>query len=195
MSDENLVEAKAILIGEVAVGKTSLINVSIGMKFNSSQKTTISSNFVKKKIEINSQKYIIYLWDTAGQEKLKAMTKLFFKGADIVIFVYDITSKKSFENLKDWIKEVEDNLDNQHVCGIAGNKKDLFLQEEVNEELGRKYANSLGMKFKLTSAKDDPKSFNDLLEELIKEAKPFLIPKNKISLKDGKNKDKNGCNC
>ena len=195
MSDENLMEAKAILIGEVAVGKTSLINISIGMKFNSSEKTTISSNFVKKKIEINSQKYIIYLWDTAGQEKLKAMTKLFFKGADIVIFVYDITSKKSFESLKDWIKEVEDNLDNQHVCGIAGNKKDLFLQEEVNEELGRKYANSLGMKFKLTSAKDDPKSFNDLLEELIKDAKPFLIPKNKISLEDDKKKDKNGCNC
>ena len=189
------IEVKAILIGDVAVGKTSLINVSIGEVFNPKEKTTISSNFVKKNFEINSQQYQINLWDTAGQEKLKSLTKLFFKGADIVIFVYDITCKTSFESLKIWVKEVEETLDNKHVCGIAGNKKDLFLEEQVSEKIGKDFANSKEMKFKLTSAKDDPKSFNDLLEELLKEAIPFLIPKNKISLNDDNKKNKKKCNC
>ena len=146
---ENCIEAKGILVGEVGVGKTNLINVSIGKQFESTTKTTISSNFVKKYFEIDNEKYIINLWDTAGQEKLKSMTKLFFKGSDIVIYVYDITSENSFESLKQWVKETENLLENQHICGIVGNKKDLYLEEKVDENKAKEFADSKGMKFKL----------------------------------------------
>ena len=195
---ENCIEAKGILVGEVGVGKTNLINVSIGKQFESTTKTTISSNFVKKYFEIDNEKYIINLWDTAGQEKLKSMTKLFFKGSDIVIYVYDITSENSFESLKQWVKETENLLENQHICGIVGNKKDLYLEEKVDEKKAKEFADSKGMKFKLVSAKDDPRSFIDFLEELLKECRSFISGREKnifIKEKDGKKEKKNDCKC
>ena len=193
--NENIISVKAILIGDPFVGKTSLINVSVGMDFNPSERATISSTFVQKRIIIDNQKYCINLWDTAGQEKLKSLTKLFFKGSKIVIFVYDITEKKTFINLKKWVEEVENTLDrNTYISGIAGNKQDLYSEEQVNEEDVKEYANSKGMKFCLVSAKEDPKSFNDFIEELVKDGKNLYEDKTKIQLKNEKKK-KDKCNC
>ena len=194
--NENIISVKAILIGDPFVGKTSLINVSVGMDFNPSERATISSTFVQKKITLNSQEYCINLWDTAGQEKLKALTKLFFKGSHIVIFVYDITDKKSFLGLQKWVVEVENILENKYVCGIVGNKQDLYSQEEVKEEEAKEFADSKGMKLKLVSAKDNPKGFNDFLEELVRDGKNRNIYeiKRKISLQKQKKK-KSKCNC
>ena len=194
--EENSIEVKAILLGDVFVGKTSLINVSVGMDFNPSERATISSTFVQKIITLNSQEYCINLWDTAGQEKLKALTKLFFKGSHIVIFVYDITDKKSFLGLQKWVVEVENILENKYVCGIVGNKQDLYSQEEVKEEEAKEFADSKGMKLKLVSAKDNPKGFNDFLEELVRDGKNRNIYeiKRKISLQKQKKK-KSKCNC
>ena len=193
--EENKQEIKAILLGDVSVGKTSLINASIGREFNPGEGATIASTFVQKRIKIDSQEYCIKLWDTAGQERLKSLTKIFFKGAKIVIFVYDITEKRSFIGLKSWVEDVENSLDkNTYICGIVGNKQDLYSQEEVNEEDAIEYANSKGMKFRLVSAKEDPKSFNDFLEELANDGKNLFENKEKITLKIEKKK-KNKCNC
>ena len=84
-------------------------------------------------------------------------------------------------------------IDNEYICGIVGNKQDLFSQEEVNEKVAKEYANSKGMKFKLVSAKENPKSFNNFLEELVNDGKFFLESRKKISLKI--KKKKNGCKC
>ena len=192
--EEDTISIKAILIGDVFVGKTSLINVSIGLDFNPTEKATISSTYVEKKITIDSQKYCINLWDTAGQETLKSLTKLFFKGSQIVIFVYDITDKKSFVGLKQWVEEVEKIIENKYVCGIVGNKKDLYSKEQVNEDEAIEYAKSKGMKFKLVSAKDNPKLFNDFLEELVKDGKNIFERRKSMSLKTVKKK-KDKCNC
>ena len=184
-----------ILLGESGVGKTSLINITLGGEFNDQITSTISSYYVKKDYIINSQKYHINLWDTAGEEKYKYLTKLFYKGSDIVVFVYDITSKKSFENLNNWINEVRDTIDNKYICGIVGNKKDLFVSEVVKEDEGKEFAKNHNMKFKLVSAKDGPKSFTDFLEELINDSLENLKEKRKeVSLKNDKNK-RNGCRC
>ena len=192
--DENYIPVKAILIGDVFVGKTSLINVSIGMQFNPKEKATISSTFVQKKMTIDSKEYRINLWDTAGQERLKSLAKLFFKGSEVVIFVYDITDKNSFIGLKKWVEEVENILENKYVCGIVGNKQDLYSQEQVKEDEVMEYAESKGMKFKLVSAKDNPKGFNDFLEELVKDGINIFEKKRKISLVKKKKKKLN-CNC
>ena len=194
--DDNIIEIKAILLGEISVGKTSLINVSIGMKFNQSERTTFAANFVQKIIKIGSQEYCVDLWDTAGQEKLKSLTKLFYKGSQIIIFVYDVTQYKSFERLQNWVEEIENNLDNKYICGIVGNKKDLFTHEEVNEKEARNYAKSKGMKFKLVSAKNDPKSFSDFLEELIKDGKDIFVRRRRITLvKQEKKNNNSDCKC
>ena len=195
-AENNCLEAKAILIGEAGVGKTNLIKVSVGKKFENISRTTSSSNYVRKNYEIDGIKYIVNLWDTAGQERLKSMTKLFFKGSDIVIYVYDITSEQSFISLKNWIDETSNLLENKYVAGIVGNKIDLFLEEKVKENYARNYAESKGMKFQLVSAKTDPKSFIIFLEELLKDSRQNLAEKaTNISLKN-KDKTKNKkCKC
>ena len=195
-NDKDRFIGKAILLGESGVGKTSLINIVGGGKFNENEVPSISSNFIKKYIEIDSKKYLINIWDTAGQEKYRHLAKIFFHGSDIVILVYDITSKESLNNLEYWYKETKDHINNKFVYGIVGNKKDLYLKEEVTENEGRKFAESKGMKFALVSAKNDPKSFNDFLLSLVEDCKEIIENKiDNISLKNKKAKKKKDCKC
>ena len=184
MKIDNYKEIKAILIGETGVGKTNLINTSLGMPFDSKEKTTVTSNFVQLKFKIDNNKFKIDLWDTAGQEKFRGTTKLFFKSSRIVIFVYDITNKRSFEELDNyWIKEVEEHLGDKAVYGIVGNKKDLDKEKEISEETVKQFADSKKMAFKLVSAKEDPKLFRDFLGELLKKKILLYEEKEKQTLK------------
>ena len=162
-------EIKAILLGNVGVGKTNLINVSVGLPFNKNEKSTISNTFVTKVIKIDKKEYNLDLWDTAGQEKYYNITKIFFKGSQIIIFVYDITAQESFEGLNKWIEMTHNIVDGSYVCGIVGNKNDLYLKAKVDEAKARNFAENKGYKFKLVSALNDPKGFQDFLEELAKE--------------------------
>ena len=169
MSEEDI-GIKVILLGESSVGKTSLIKVSIGKKFNASELTTYSANYSIKKFNYNGKEYNFNLWDTIGQEKYRAFTKMFFKDTKIVILVYDITAEKSFNELNYWYNQIVNELGTEgYSLAVVGNKKDLFKQEKVKEPQGKNFAESKNAKFKLTSAKDDPLSFNTLLEQMFKE--------------------------
>ena len=185
-SNKEKIEIKAILLGNSGVGKTNLIknykyvvisakskaiNTSIGLKFEDCYSSTTIGSFVKKLIQIKDKKYSLNLWDTAGQETYKSLTKIFLRKSEIIVFVfvYDITNLKSFKDLEFWIHMCKEMIDNKYVCSIVGNKLDLFTNEEVNENEARKYAESKKMKFKLVSAKDNPKNFNNFLVELLYE--------------------------
>ena len=169
MSEEDI-GIKVILLGESSVGKTSLIKVSIGKKFNASELTTYSANYSIKKFNYNGKEYNFNLWDTIGQEKYRTLTKMFFKDTKIVILVYDITVEKSFNELDYWYNQIVNELGTEgYSLAVVGNKKDLFKQEKVKEPQGKNFAESKNAKFKLTSAKDDPLSFNSLLEQMFKE--------------------------
>ena len=93
LDDNGNIKIKVILVGDAGVGKTSLIKVTIGKEFNEEEKSTIYSTFSIKTIQINKKKYNLYIWDTMGQEKLKSLTKIFFKNSKIVVLVYDITKR------------------------------------------------------------------------------------------------------
>lgn len=102
-------DIKVILVGEVATGKTSLINTSIGLEFKDKLESTQSSSIMQKKIIINDQTYTINLWDTIGQEQYRSLTKIFYKDAAAAILVYDITRKDSFLELKNyWYDQVKE---------------------------------------------------------------------------------------
>ena len=118
-------------------------------------------------MEIDGIKFIVKLWDTIGQEKLRSMAKIFYKGAKIVIFVYDITTKKTFEELEYWVNEVKNSLGDEPICAIVGNKSDLIEEEEVDENTAREYAFNKELKFKIVSAKTNPKDFQLFLDELL----------------------------
>ena len=163
-------QLKVILLGDSGVGKTSLIRVATGENFNKiNTMSTIASYFVQKTIQFEGKEYILNLWDTAGQETYLGVTKLFFKGSEIVIFVYDITSLKSYESLENWINMAEEIIENSHICAIVGNKNDLYLNAEVKEEQLKNLATSKNYLFKVVSAKTNPKDFTDFLFELFKE--------------------------
>ena len=187
---------KVILLGESSVGKTSLIKVAIGKKFNSSELTTYSANYSIKKFNYNGKEYTFNLWDTIGQEKYRALTKMFFKDSKIIILVYDITSEKSFKELEYWYSQVVNELGKEgYYLAIVGNKNDLYNQEKINKDQGKKFAQSKNGKFKLTSAKDDPLSFNSLLEQMFKEFidnnKDYLNNRKKTAITNkGKKKGK-----
>ena len=188
MADDDLNEIKIILIGEPGTGKTCLINVATGNQFNENSESTLLSTYVTKKMVINDKEYALNLWDTAGQEKYRAMTKIFTKNSKIVIFVYAINNKNTFEEMKSyWIKTIKETLGDDPILGIAGNKSDLYLEEAVPEEEAREFANKLRIKFKLVSAKNDPNSFVNFLQELVEE---FLQTKG-LSGKTGVNLNKN----
>ena len=172
MSEDNdeLDEIKVILVGESGTGKTSLINVAIGEKFDPNSQSTLLSTFVPKKYERNGKNYTLNIWDTAGQEKFRAMTKIFTKNSKIVIFVYAINNRESFEIMKTyWVKSIKESLGDEPIIGIVGNKSDLFLEEKVKEEEGKEFANHLNVNFKLVTAKEDPVGFVDFMGELLDE--------------------------
>lgn len=167
--EEEKENIKIILIGNEGVGKTNLINVASGREFNENEKSSLTASYLKKEVMINGENYILSLWDTIGQEKLRTLSKLFFKNSKIVIYVYDITNKDTFNGLESWDADVKEMLGNDIIKGLVGNKQDLFLKEEVSEDEANKYAKTLNAKFRLTSAKKDPGGFSNFLEDLLKD--------------------------
>ena len=179
--EDEIVEIKAILLGESGVGKTNLANAAVDLRFDQNSKSTVNALYVQKKMNILGKDYELRLWDTAGQEQYRALTKLFYKDSKVVIFVYDITNKKSFTDLKYWINEIKETLGDEPILGIVGNKYDLNEFQQVDENIAKKFAEKNGMKFKLVSTKNEPKSFKIFLRMLMKE---YIKKTNKIDEKN-----------
>ena len=180
--DDGNYKLKIILIGEAGVGKTNLINIVQNKEFCSNELSTPNCSFFMQPMTIDNINFNVYIWDTIGQEKLKAQTKIFFKNSKIVILVYDITVKETFTKLDEWYNQVKDSLGTDNiVLGVLGNKKDLFINEEISEEEAQAYAEKIGAKWALTSAKTERPSFITYLEDLIK------LYIQKTNIKKGKN--------
>ena len=192
-------DIKVILIGEMATGKTSLINTCIGLEFKHKIKSTQSSSIMQKKVTIDDKTYIIDLWDTIGQEIFRSLTKIFMKDAKIVIFVYDITRLDTFNQIVEfWYDNAKEVLGDEPVMGIVGNKEDLYLESKVGDDIVQEFIKDKDIPFQLTSAKV-PKNFNDFLELLIRKyiKKYGKIQNDNISIKlrkdNKKNKKKRWC--
>ena len=200
MSDDRNNTIKVILVGDTGTGKTNLITVAAGFQFNTNTLTTTSCSFIQKIVVKNKIEYKINLWDTIGQEKYRSLTKIFLKDSKIVIFVYDITNKVSFNSLQFWKKIIDEVLGPTPVFGVVGNKSDLYLKEDVKEQEAKEFAKLNGAKFKLCTAKNDPLSFIKFLEELCIETLKGNFSGGdsrncsiKIDKKDVKHKKECGC--
>ena len=118
-------------------------------------------------------------------EKFRTLNKLFYKDSQIVIIVYDITRKESFEELNFWANEIKKELGEDLILGVAGNKIDLVDLEQVEESIARDYAININADFKLVSAKENPRIFISFLEELL--IKYIDKNNNNITNRKGKN--------
>ena len=134
-------ELKVILIGNAGVGKTSLMNGANGITFiEGTQISTLVCSYVKVFLTISGKEYCINLWDTVGQERFRSLTNAFLNGANIIIFVFDITNEKSFTDLDFWFKYIEDELGPDIAKGIIANKQDLIEEQKVEDEIIENYA-------------------------------------------------------
>ena len=161
------IPCKVILVGESGVGKTAIISRYIKNWYNDNQPSTLSPLSLKKNIIIDGYNIDLEIWDTAGQEQYRSIASLFYKDALICILVYDITQRKSFENIQSyWHFSVTENGLKGIIIGVAGNKNDLYEKEEVSEKEAKEYSDYINASFKLVSAKNNT-SINELFEQLV----------------------------
>ena len=190
MSQEEEGSYKVVLLGESGVGKTSIINQFINEEFLEDQESTTGATFSSKEVETKSGQIIKFVvWDTAGQEKFRSLTKMFYKNAIAAILVYDITRKESFEELKKyWAEQIKETSSKNIIICIAANKYDLLEFEEVEEGEGRKLAKDLNAIFKTTSAKNQT-GINDLFYAI---ANKIVDPSYDVNKDDDDDKDNKG---
>ena len=161
-------EIKVIFLGSVGVGKTSLIARYKTHKFIENITSTFGPNFMTINKIIKNKKYVLNLWDTAGQEKYHSLTQTFTKNAKVIVLVYSITDKKSFSDLDSWLKSVKDeNGEQGYTLGIAANKSDLYDQSQVDDEEGKNYSKKINAIWKSTSALEEDQGIEELMNELL----------------------------
>lgn len=170
------------------VGKTSIINDFITGEFNKNITSTIGSTFCHKSMNFPEQNILLRydVWDTTGQERYRAMTKILYRDAVAIILVYSITTKTSFEELENyWYPEIAQECSKDVILTVAANKCDLYDEEEVNDELGEALAKKINCYFTRTSAKTKngiEKIFQHIGEEYIKlQKQKSHTKKNKIT--------------
>ena len=149
---------KVVLLGDSGVGKTCIISRYISGAFDQNSPSTNGASYASKIINFEQLNKSISLdiWDTAGQEKYKSLTKFFYKDAAVAILVYDVTQKESFENMKGyWFQQLQEFGSKDLILGVAGNKCDMYEKEEVNENDAKQFAESIGAFFQITSAKNN----------------------------------------
>ena len=175
MEDDKII--KIILLGESGVGKTNLIQVALDQPFQKEKISTLISSYYESEIIIQNKKYVYTLWDTAGQEVYRSLNKSFIKDSKIVILVFAINNRKSFEEIDYWINSVKESLEeNKYIMALVANKSDLFDEQEIPDEEIMKKGKELNIKTKITSAAEDSVGFKMFLEELLKDLVKSGIP-------------------
>ena len=190
-----------LLLGDLAVGKTSLIARYTNGVFNETYISTVGiENLLKQEI-INNENVLVKIWDTAGQERFRAITPSILRNAEGVIIVFDVTSKDSFENIKEWINTLKINVgDNANSIPviIVGNKIDKEDEREIEKNDALKFAEDNKYKYFETSAKtgegvDD--AFRDMAKQILIYQYQFKEERETIKINKDKKDDKNKKGC
>ena len=183
MSDKDKIEYKVILLGNSAVGKTSLFKKIITGEFSEKNISTIGMDRRTMQLEVDindngktsTKSFEISLVDTAGQERFRAITKTYFNGADCILLIYDVTNQESFLNVKSWIESIHESIgnheDSKYVIVLIGNKIDLIGVDGKERCVEEDEAKRKCEEFKLEwGGECSAKTFTDIqLKDLIKE--------------------------
>ena len=168
MSDEVIL--KFLILGDITVGKTTLLLKYIDNFTPEIYISTLGVDYKTKNLVYNGTKVTLQIWDTAGQERYRVITKSFIKGTDGIIFMYDITQKESFINVKKWIEETEGENPGDVKKIIVGNKIDKEEDRQVTDEMKEKLNKEVDIDLIEVSAKkgiDVDKVFDILVEKIL----------------------------
>ena len=158
---------KVLLLGDTDVGKSSLILRYTEETFNSKLVNSIGVDFKMKKKEIDGKIIKVQIWDTAGHERFRSITYSYYRGANAIIIVFDITDKKSFLSITEWLKQIEKHAKENVFKFLVGNKSDLAEERKVTYEEAKEYAEEHDLPYIETSAKEGI-NINELFESSIK---------------------------
>ena len=189
---------KVLLLGDSTVGKTCFLLRYCDKTFQEAHLSTIGLDYRLKNMTLASGKKIkLQIWDTAGQDRFRAITKNYYKGANGIIIIYDVTNPQTYENVKIWITQIREEANPNVIIYLAGNKIDVDEEEKlVKTEDGQKIANEFNLPFFETSAKEginDNEAFESLVEKIDEVYSKLETPKKEVKknmLYNGKNKKK-----
>lgn len=190
---------KILLLGDSSVGKTCFLTQFAEGTFKENHLATIGLDFRLKEITLpDGTSVLLKIWDTAGQEKFRTITKNYFKGADGIILLYDITKKETFEGITLWLDDIRDNGSEKVRILLVGNKADLVNNREVTFDEGHQLAKEQSLPFFESSAKNNiniQETINDLANQIIKvKSKQGPTEATTTQLNNiSNNKNKKGC--
>jgi len=144
---------KYIIIGDTGVGKSCLLLQFTDKRFQPVHDLTIGVEFGARMVTIDNRQIKLQIWDTAGQESFRSITRSYYRGAAGALLVYDITRRETFNHLTRWLEEARQNANSSMVIMLVGNKGDLDHKRQVTKEEGEKFAKENGLIFLETSAK------------------------------------------
>ena len=167
---------KLIFLGDQGVGKSCILNRFLNDTFTEEYQATIGLDFQSKNIQIENQDIHLLLYDTAGQEKFRSLIPMYTRDANIILLVYDISNRDSFNHLSDWIKDLTNINFNEVIFAIVGNKSDLTGSRAITSEEGKKFADERNFIFQEISAKTGS-GFSDLFyKNLFEKIRINFIP-------------------
>ena len=198
-------KCQLLIIGDSTVGKTSILSRFVNGTFNANYLATVGLDNFTKDETIDDKNVHIKIWDTAGQERFKALTKGFFRNAEGIMIVYDVTNQETFDSLKNWIQSIKDNMGNDFMervpIVIIGNKIDSD-EREVKTEDAESFCKQQNYPYFETSAKTG-ENIDSTVRFLVKK----VIESNsdnkngggnnniKINAEEHKKNEKSGCGC
>lgn len=144
---------KFIIIGNSMVGKSNILSTFADNRFMQNHDMTIGVEFATKLMAVNGLKYKLQIWDTAGQETFRAITRSYYRGTVGCLIVYDITRRDSFESVQSWLDDLRKVCDPNIVIVLVGNKIDIETKRQITTDEGRELAEKNNLLFFETSAK------------------------------------------
>jgi Ras-related protein Rab-1A len=185
---------KLVIIGDSGVGKSSLLLRFADDQYSDSFISTIGVDFRFRTVTIENKVVKLQIWDTAGQERFHTITSAYYRGADGIIIVYDVTSPESFDHVEEWLTEVDRYANKNTSKLLIGNKADL--EKRVDYETALRFSEALGIPFLETSAKTSTNveaAFLTMAKELLKNRDAQARPDPTIDICKFKSKPKKCC--
>ena len=180
---------KILILGDTQVGKSCFLTRYADNSFQDEYLSTIGMDYKIKNYQAEDGSTIkLYIWDTAGQDRFRSITRNYYKGADGIILIYDITNEESFNNVKHWINSIKEEAPDKVVIILVGNKVDDEENRKIKKENGEKISQEFKLPFFECSAKADI-NVNSAFEALIKKLIE-INPKDKSGDKLKKDKQK-----
>ncbi|EGG17685.1 Rab GTPase [Cavenderia fasciculata] len=169
------IECKIVLLGSTDVGKTAIsVRYAEGI-FPMRPLSTVGASFLTKNVNVDGNRIKFQIWDTAGQERFRSLASMYYRGASVAILVFDVSSQKSFDKIKEWVQELKINIQEDIVMIVCGNKIDK--ERVVDRDIAKTYADDIKALYYETSAK-----MNEGIDVMFLEIAKRLLIKHHILL-------------